>query len=598
MELLQYWKIIQKSWWILLLSVLLGLGASTYLTLNEPSKYESTATLLLNPSMPSSLVPYVRTEAAASLADSYTELMRTRSFAESVVAQLPFPISAGRVAEAINTRLVPNTLFYKISAQMETPEKAQQLVSTVVEVFLSANAAQQAASQGTDNSSMAQMGQRLDDKLKYLGDQIKSYQNEIKVLEAQAPSPERDDQMLQLRGQLVTLQQAETDTMLAIAQVGASSAQPDTALVIDQPLPGRQLSRNLNRNLGLGLVISLMVGVGLAFLRDYLDHSIRSPGHVEKLFGRAPIAVIGAIQQSRGPLHINGSGSTHNGTQHEGRHYQLPGGGGTKYKLVALETPRSPAAESFRILRTGIQFSSIEKPIRSIVVTSVGPKEGKTFVSANLAVVMAQAGKRVILVDADLRQPSLHELFNLPNRIGLADLIQSSNVQIKDALQQVQGIHNLAVITSGPLPLNPAELMNSRQAAHMVSELAKYADTLIFDSPPAGVIADPMTIATSADAVLLVMHAGVTRADRAVRVAQSLEYAGVNLVLPILNLVRDRGSQGYYYSYQPGRYESQSTSTNGHHIKVNGDVVAQAASKRSAADSSVETQDDHRQVDH
>ncbi len=136
MELLRYWKVIQKSLWIVLLVIAIGLTSTAAYTLTRPTEYESNATLLLNPSVPSSLVPYVQTQVAANLADSYTQLMRTRSFGEAVVKELPFQLPAGRVAGAITTRLEPNTLFYRITVRLGDPEQSQQLVKTVLKVFL------------------------------------------------------------------------------------------------------------------------------------------------------------------------------------------------------------------------------------------------------------------------------------------------------------------------------------------------------------------------------------------------------------------------------------------------------------------------------
>jgi capsular exopolysaccharide synthesis family protein len=559
MELLRYWKIIQKSLLLIIAIVALALGGTAIYTINQPRQYESSSTLLLNPSVPNSLVPYVQNQVAANLADSYTELIRTRSFAESVVKELPFEMQAEQVPGSITTRLTPNTLFYKITARMEDPGKAQQLVSTVVEVFLSANAAQEAAKskQGTDDTT-AETIKLLDNKLKYLRDQITSYETEITQLEAQPPSADRSDQLLQLRGQLLTLQQSETEAIVARAQLGNMSLAPNTALVIDQALPGRPVSSRMATNLIVALALSLLLGVGIAFLRDYLDYSVHSPEQLEETLGIAPMAAVGIVGASGKRAYGYGRGSRQNGKEESAEAGKLGG-----RKLVTLEHPRSIESESFRVLRTNIQFSGIERTIRNLAVTSAGPGEGKSFTSANLAIVMAQAGKRVILVDADLRKPSLHKLFEIPNTVGFTSMVINNSTDVEGAIQTIPGLDSLAVITSGPMPPNPSELLNSHPAANIMEQLSQQADIVIYDTPPAGVVTDPVILATRVDAVVMVVGAGIARRDTLKRILHNLRNVGAVTVLPVLNRVKEREMQGYYSSYYYYGSDSQEGSKNG-----------------------------------
>jgi capsular polysaccharide biosynthesis protein len=371
MELLQYWKVIQKSLWLVLLIVALGLSGTTAYTLAQPAQFESGTTLLLNPSVPSQLVPYVQTQVAANLADSYTQLMRTRSFADAVVKELSFPISAADVTRAITTRLRPNTLFYDVTVRASDPDKAQQLVKAVLKVFTSANADQQRQQAGSDSraaDSANQMRKRLEDKLKYLGDQITSYQAQLTTLESEAPSQERDVRLLQVRDHLVSLQQTETDTIVAISQLGSDLPPPNSFLVIDQPLPGRPVASKLPTNLALALAVSLLLGIGVAFLRDYLDYTIHSPEYLEEVLGLTPMAAIGIAGASDGRTYAYGKRRKQKAAQAEDS---------TPRTLVTLTDPKSPVSESFRVLRTNIQFSSVDKGINSLVVTSAAPGEGK-----------------------------------------------------------------------------------------------------------------------------------------------------------------------------------------------------------------------------
>jgi non-specific protein-tyrosine kinase len=567
MELLQYWKVIQKSVWIIVLIALVGVVATAGYTVSRPTQYQSTTTLLLNPAVPSALVPYVQTQVAANLAESYTQYMRTRQFGEAVVKELPFPMSPDDVGRAISTLLQPNTLFYKITATMPTPEQAQQLASTVVSVFITANAAQQSQSSQGQSTAKADIRQKLNDKLTYLDGQIKSYEDQITALEAQPVSKDRDDQLLQLRGQLVSLQDNETNAMLALTQIPDDVATANTAILIDQALPGIPVSDQLLRNIALALAVALLIGVGIAFLRDYLDYTIHSPEFLEEVLGLAPLGAIGVVGETM--VRPRGYGKRRQtGQRSEKVPSQLTG-----KKLVTLEHSRSPESESFRVLRTNVQFASLDKPIRSLVITSSGPGEGKSFTASNLAVVMAQAGKRVILVDADLRKPSLHRLFGLSNQAGFTNLVLSSSLRIEGAIQSVAGIENLAVITSGPLPPNPSELLNSQQAARVMEELLQSADMVIYDAPPAGVVTDPMILGARTGEVILVIGAGSTRRDMVARVKQNLSKVGVAAVWPVLNRVKARDLQGYYYYYHYYANDARPPTPNGKGPHTNGKLL-------------------------
>ncbi|HKP54359.1 MAG TPA: polysaccharide biosynthesis tyrosine autokinase [Chloroflexia bacterium] len=548
MPLLRYWKVIQKSLWLIIIITLVGGSYAAYNTLNLPPEYESSSKLLLNPSIPNSMVPYVQTQMAANLADSYSELLRTRTFGELVANELaaqgrPFTMQPEAVGGAITTKLTPNTLFFQISARMDSADKAQQLLETVIKVFKSYIASQEQAKLNAGGSGeQASTVQLLDQQLKYLDEQIKSYQGQISVLEAQPATKDRDDQLLQLRGQMVTLQQAKTSTIVARGQISSVNSVQE----VDKPLPGRRVPSRLVSNVLLAVVVSLILGLGLAFLRDYLDYTIHSPEQLQETVGVAPIAAIGIVGGQEG--------STPYGMlrpQGRKRSQSAPqtGNEGEK-KLVTLEHSRSLESESFRVLRTNIQFSGVEHPIKSLVVTSPGPGEGKSFTSANLAIVMAQAGKRVMLVDVDLRKPSLHKLFGLPNTVGFTSLVVGDpDTTPEGAIQMVPSVSNLAVITSGPLPPNPSELLSAHRAVDLMAQLSSQADIVIYDTPPAGVVTDPVILATRTDATILVIAAGKTRRDMIARVMESLKGVGVTSILPVLNRVWVRDLQGYYSSY-------------------------------------------------
>ena len=591
MELLHYWRVIRKRLWLIALLVVMAISGTAFYTLSQKAQYESVTTLLLNPSVPSALVPYVQTQVAANLADNYTQLLHTRSFDDSVAKEVPFKVSEDGVARAITTRLDPNTLFFHITATMDTPEKAQLLSAAIIKVFLNSDASQQAAA--TDSTSVkSQIRQKLQDKLTVLDDQIKQTQDDIAAQQQQPPSQTRDDRLGQLRTDLIGLQSTETNVMLAIAQLPDPQNQPSTAMVIDQPLPGRAVSSRLLVNLGLALVVSLMLGIGVAFGPDYLDYTVRSPELLEESLGLNALGVIGVVGGGHRSAY---GGSGRGGKRGSADRAASAGAGGAELKriagsnLVTLEHPKAPESEGFRILRTNIQFSSPDKPIRSLVITSGGPGEGKSFVAANLAVVMAQAGKRVILVDTDLRRPSMHKLFRLPNTVGFTNLVLHEGMDVTDPLQTVPEVPNLRVITSGPLPPNPSELLNAQQTIQVMNQLAPVADLVIYDCPPTAAVTDAVILATRVDAVVLVIQAGVTRRDVVARVIKTLHTVGVQTIVPVLNRVKTQELQGYYYYYYHGygtaiTPTATTTTSNGYHTNGKIAPVDETAPVRSGSE--------------
>jgi capsular exopolysaccharide synthesis family protein len=214
--------------------------------------------------------------------------------------------------------------------------------------------------------------------------------------------------------------------------------------------------------------------------------------------------------------------------------------------LITLTDPRSPAAEAYRTLRTNLTFTELDKPITSLIVTSPAPGEGKSTVLANLAVTMAQVGKRTLLVDADLRQPSLHKILDASNDQGLTTLfVQPETLQDPPLVET--GIENLFLLPSGPLPPNPADLLGSRRMEEVIEALHKHADILLFDAPPVAVVTDAAVLGTKVDGVLLVVSAGRSRRDHAQRAQQLLEHVHVRIVGAVLtNAPRDVSLGGYY----------------------------------------------------
>jgi protein-tyrosine kinase len=200
--------------------------------------------------------------------------------------------------------------------------------------------------------------------------------------------------------------------------------------------------------------------------------------------------------------------------------------------IIALADPRSPASEAYRTLRTNIQFSSLDKPLRTLLVTGVDAGEGKSTTLANLAVVMAQGGKRVVAVDCDLRRPTLHKVFGLSGEPGLTTAILDKAEQVASQKTAVEG---LSLVASGPLPPNPSELLGSRRFGEILDALVKEADIVLLDAPPIMAVSDAAVLASRVDGVLLVVSAGKTKRELARRAKSLLEKVNANILGVVLN---------------------------------------------------------------
>lgn len=362
-----------------------------------------------------------------------------------------------------------------------------------------------------------------------------------------------------------------------LKEAGVSSGIKSSNIrVVDRATAPRKPSKpNLPLNLVLGAVFGMGLGIGAALLTDYLDNTVKGSEDVERLLRLPVLAFIPAAESLAGDR-SGGYGYGRLPKRSGGR--RLIGSAASKpngkpavdgsagwVRIDRPELERSALAEAFASLRTSVLLSAADRPPRTLLVTSAQPGEGKTTVSANLAISLAQLGQRVLLIDGDMRRPSVHRAFGLSRQQGLASYLAGA-VDWPDVIQPT-GITGLDALVCGPVPPNPAELLSAERMQTLLRETARQYHTVILDSPPLLNVSDSRVLATRVEGVVLVVKSGATPRELVQRARAHVEGVGANLIGVVLNNLDVRAVDGYsyyhYYDYSRGDGAEESASAAG-----------------------------------
>jgi capsular exopolysaccharide synthesis family protein len=333
---------------------------------------------------------------------------------------------------------------------------------------------------------------------------------------------------------------------------------PNNIYVVDYALtPDGPIGPQRMRAVFLALIASLGFGVGMALFLEYLDDTVHSTDDVERMLHLPALAVIPAASSNNGGRRFlpgNGALQARNGN-----------GGGSSQELLVNMDARSPLAEAYRQLRTSVLLSTAGRAPKSLLITSSLPGEGKTTTAVNTAFSLAQTGTSVVIIDADMRRPRLHSIFEIGNRRGLSSILSTdmTEAEMLSLIEQHQpsGLH---VLTSGPIPPNPAELLGSEQMRRLVRALETTFTHIVIDSPPISSFTDGVLVSSMVDGVLLVVHGGKSSRHVVKRSRQLLQDVGAKIFGVVLNNVNLRGAHDYYYYqryYQQGYEASEEEET-------------------------------------
>ena len=306
---------------------------------------------------------------------------------------------------------------------------------------------------------------------------------------------------------------------------GSSKAPVKVSVVKPAALAEFPSSPRVKVNVGLGLLVGLALGVGVAVLRETLDTSVKGGSDLQQLVGSKPLGAIAEDPDAE------------------------------TRPLIVHHDPQAPRAEAFRQLRTNLQFIDVDQPPRSVVVTSAVAGEGKSTTCCNLAITVAQAGAKVILIEGDLRRPKIADYFGIEGAVGLTNVLTGS-VDLDVALQP-WGRNLLWVLPSGPLPPNPSEILGSHVMQELLKRLEDRADLVIIDAPPLLPVTDAAVISRHTDGAVLVVRQGSTRRDQVMRALEALENVDARLLGSVLNRVPIKGPDAEGYGYGYGYYQTR-----------------------------------------
>jgi succinoglycan biosynthesis transport protein ExoP len=629
MELRQYLRIVRRWLWLLLIGVVFG-GIIGYFTAASQTPVYQSSTKLLISSAPEVRSVEIRYTTDQQLAETYIQLMTMQPFLDAASLKVGYPVRAGQ----ISATLIEDTKIVRVTVEDTDPQKAADIANALMVVLIEQNEILQASRFAVSEDS-------LKTQLEQVQSQINALQQEVFQVSDETLHQQQEEvqaQIDQLSAQILSLQQdissprpTQPATVTAATRVAVvGTAQPTVVSAEDQAwqqqkqfeleqaqqmlsfyqqiytnlisetvnssnssssLEQKQnnlalyqqiysnllssyesvrLARLVNTpnvvqvemattasspvrprpftSMGLGAAIGLLIAAAAVSLIEYLDDTIKTSDDVRRLMD---LPVIGYIAEMRDR--------------------------NADAKVYVAAEPRSPVSEAFRSLRTNLDFAGVDYPLHILLIVSANPHEGKTTVAVNLAAVIAQSGKRVLLVDADMRRPRIHRFLGTSNRQGLTDFFIKERT-VQEIARPVKN-STLSVVTSGSLPPNPAELLGSERMLRFLEEAQAFAEVVIIDSPPF-LVADASVLASRVDGVALVVQPGHTDNESAREMAEQVRRVGGKLVGVIFNRIpRNRADYyGGFRHYSPYYEESDYYAA----TRANERKIGQGNSRKSA----------------
>lgn len=526
MELKAFVAPLWKWWWLLLAATLVAGGSSYYASQGEPERYRAAATIMIGQAISNPNPSSAQFGLEQQLARSYANLA------------LEAPVRRATM-EALDLDWLPSYEAYVLSNQQlveiavvdENPVRAAAVANELANqlILLSPGSAQREGEQ--------ERQQFVEGQLANLQEQIEETEEKITLTQAQLGEMFSAREIADTEAELDALEQKlrTLQSNYAVLLSSSNDSAINTISIFEPAtVPSRPVGRSLMITVGTSAAIALALAAGAAYLLEYLDDSVRTAVDAEKYAKVPALASVAGI------------------------HFQKD-----ESRLITHDQPRSPHAEAFRLLRTNIQHASADRSQRVLQITSPVAGDGKSLIAANLAVVFAQSRQRVLLIDADLRRPVQHKIFDLKNDEGLSHLLLdgcfsrfrtdrinfSSEGEVTSEIERrvkKTSVENLWVLPSGDNHDDPSELLASKAMRRAVEEFLKRFDYVIFDSPPCLAVTDPVVLSTLVDSVFLVIRANKTQRRELQETIHRLRAVGDNLRGIVLNR-HGQVDQSYYY---------------------------------------------------
>jgi len=503
MEMRNVMNSILRRWWLLVVLTAIGAILGYAISRAQTPVYHASTTVLVGESITSSRVDRVDIQISEALILTYAEIARRQPIMQGVVTTLNLNESWQDLSKRVSVTPIESTQLIEIGVEANSPEQARIVADEIVNqlILLSPASFENPENQLTTSFNREQiinLQERIvagQQRLSEIDGAINNSVSEVELTALQQEKTALEGLIIEWERnytQLLTLTEPRRDpTQLSVVEPAHTS--------------NRMIRPRILLNTLLGGAIGMILALGLIFLLDFLDDTYRSL----KDFPRPEdVNILGSIRKIRGQKLSD--------------------------KIIAHLEPHSPITESYRIIRSRLPFKRGDNLARSIMVTSSMPEEGKSVTAANLAVVFAQANYKTVIVDADLRHPVLHKAFNVENEAGLGDMLSSRGMRIEDCIKNTS-VNNLQILTSGePLP-DPSSQLGSERMEQILRDLKKIAEIVIFDTPPALVFADAITLSRRIDGIIMVIQAGKSTRSAVNQTLLDLQNANANLLGSIFN---------------------------------------------------------------
>ncbi|GJM39857.1 MAG: hypothetical protein DHS20C20_01390 [Ardenticatenaceae bacterium] len=520
-DIREYLAPLKKWWWMIVITTIVAAIASFFATRQQVPVYRSYTRLAIGNYLESTDVSNNDFSTTRQLATAYVEIANQPGFSRDAAVAL----GLDALPRDIDIRQVNDTNFVDISVTDTDPIRSMAVAAELArQLSLRTPTGQDSGDQEFVQGLLVDYQTKIEDTQ----DQIAAKEEELGDLISARDISVASGELNTLENNLQNLTQRYTE-LLSLTQEGATNS----VQIVDPATEGTLVNSNSIISIVTAAGIGFVLSASAAYLLEYLDDTVKTPEQIMKL---------GNVPTLAGIAYINSEDES---------------------KLVTITDTRSPIAEAYRVLRTAIQFSVVDKTNSILLLTSGVPSEGKSTTAGNLAAVLAQAGNNVVLIDGDLRRPSQHSVFNLPNKRGLTSLLLKLNVDdsdievrnlVEDTVQPTQ-VEGLQIMTCGPIPPNPSELLGSQKMRHLLDVLDRQYDFVVVDSPPVLSVTDAAVLSATAGTTLVVVRANKSRKDEFKQVVERLADVNANLAGVVLNSLKS-GSEGhnFYYYYKDPYY--------------------------------------------